>query len=134
MDKYPTKYGKPVEKIDMIGKVVATYPSITVAAKANHMSESAVKNRCKNLILDPFARTGFSFRYGALPTDRLVEKIDQDGRVLAVYPNMVEAAKANYVSTEFVQDRCHNRTKGDPFRSAGFSFRFLGKAGKRNAN
>ena len=54
---------KAVEKIDRDGNVVALYRSATEAAKANYIAKNAVGQRCRNELVDPFALTGFSFRY-----------------------------------------------------------------------
>lgn len=71
---YPTtqtkinkRYGgglrKSVEKIDKNGNVLELYSSVTEAAEANFMSRCAVIRRCRNQAKDPFALTGYSFRY-----------------------------------------------------------------------
>ena len=54
---------KAVEKIDRDGNVVDLYRSVTEAARKNHMVKNAVGQRCRNELKDPFALTGFSFRY-----------------------------------------------------------------------
>lgn len=54
---------KAVEKIDRDGNVLALYRSATEAARANYMVKNAVGQRCRNELADPFALTGFSFRY-----------------------------------------------------------------------
>lgn len=53
-----------------------------------------------------------------------VEKIDRDGRVLAWYPSLVSAAKANFLSVGAVYHRCAGTLKKDPFALAGASFRY----------
>lgn len=128
MGNYPCKYGKPVEKIDRDGNVLDRYPSIEAAAKANPMPALAIGKRCRGLVKKPYERLGFSFRFGDLPTDRLVEKIDRDGRILDIYHSIADAAKSNYIDNKFVWDRCHNKPVSDPFRYLGFSFRFSGDA------
>ena len=54
---------KPVVKIDRHGEVIAFYKSATAAAKANFMSDSAVRQRCLGKIKKPFEPQGYSFRY-----------------------------------------------------------------------
>lgn len=66
-DKIGAKSGgglrNSVEKIDKKGNVLELYASVTEAAEKNFMSRRAVSDRCKNHIQNPFALTGFSFRY-----------------------------------------------------------------------
>ena len=54
---------KSIEKIDRFGNVLDLYSSVTEAAEKNFISRKSVTNRCKNRVEDPFALTGFSFRY-----------------------------------------------------------------------
>ena len=42
---------------------------------------------------------------------RAVEKIDRQGRVIARYSSMKEAAEANYLCQPSVADRCYGRIK-----------------------
>lgn len=53
-----------------------------------------------------------------------VQKISPDWEVLDEYENVVEAAVDSNVSESFILDRCNNRLARNPFRAAGFSFRF----------
>ena len=55
---------KSVEKIDRDGNVVEIYTSVTEAAKRDFINRRSVRLRCINKIKgDPFALTGFSYRY-----------------------------------------------------------------------
>lgn len=54
---------RSVEKIDKAGNVLDLYSSVTEAAEANYVSRTFVTNRCKKHAKNPFALTGFSFRY-----------------------------------------------------------------------
>lgn len=52
-----------------------------------------------------------------------VEKVDQDGNVLALYSSITEAAKANFVSRTVVSRRCNGEIR-DPFLLDGTTYRF----------
>lgn len=54
---------RPVEKIDRDGNVLEVYRSGKEAADANFFHLSTVHKRCKGEVKDPFANTGFTFRY-----------------------------------------------------------------------
>ena len=54
---------RPVAKIDRAGEIVELYRSIRAAAEANHVDRKCVTNRCMGKIREPFALTGYSFRY-----------------------------------------------------------------------
>lgn len=54
---------RTVAKVDKDGNVLEFYPSVREAARANYMGESTVRRRCKKQTKEPFAGTGFSFRY-----------------------------------------------------------------------
>ena len=54
---------RPVAKIDSDGNVLEFYPSVKAAGRANFMSETAVRMRCRRKIEKPFESTGFSFKY-----------------------------------------------------------------------
>lgn len=56
---------RPVEKIDRDGNVLEVYRSVSEAARANFVCNACVHRRCSGKIADPFALTGFSFRYSA---------------------------------------------------------------------
>lgn len=62
-------------------------------------------------------------KYSGCSRRRSVEKIDRDGNVVALYKSIREAAKANYVGSSSVSDRCRGKVK-DPFDYIGFSFRY----------
>ena len=54
---------KAVLKIDRQGNVVEIYRSAKVAAKKNHMSVSAMYERCEGKIKDPFRLDGYAYQY-----------------------------------------------------------------------
>ena len=54
---------RPVVKIDRCGNVVAVYPSVTVAAKKNFLSKTAVWHRCINKLKDPYKLDGYNYQY-----------------------------------------------------------------------
>lgn len=54
---------KPVLKIDRKGNIVEIYRSAKEAAKKNHMSASAMYERCEGKIKDPFRLDGYGYRY-----------------------------------------------------------------------
>lgn len=54
---------KSIEKIDSDGNVLDLYSSVTEAAEKNFVSRKFVSNRCGKRVKNPFALTGFSFRY-----------------------------------------------------------------------
>lgn len=54
---------KSVEMVDEAGQVVELYPSTRAAARANHMSHEAVRQRCKGLVKHPYSLTGYTFQY-----------------------------------------------------------------------
>lgn len=51
----------PVLKVDKRGKVVAVYRSTSEAAKANHISQSAISKRCLGQIEDPYRLDGYNY-------------------------------------------------------------------------
>lgn len=53
---------RPVEMLDRDGNVVAVYRSQKAAGDANYVSKSAVSDRCRNRIQDPYHLTGYTFR------------------------------------------------------------------------
>ena len=55
--------GRRVEMIDRYGKVVKVYPSLTEAAKENHLALGSVEYRCKGRMKYPFEHGQYSFRY-----------------------------------------------------------------------
>ena len=126
---------KSVEKIDRDGNVLDLYSSVTEAAKKNYVSRKVVYYRCTDKIEgDPFSLLGYSFRYEDCDRDvrmerkkyytRVIEKIDRDGNVVDVYPNMEEAARAHGVNLKNIQIRCDGSIKSDPFEPFGYSFRW----------
>lgn len=54
---------KPVLKIDRRGNVVEIYRSAKEAAKKNHMSASAMYERCGGKIKNPFRVDGYAYQY-----------------------------------------------------------------------
>ena len=50
-----------------------------------------------------------------------VLKVDENGEVLAVYPNLHAAAVANYMGESAVKNRCYGRIQ-NPFRGYDFTF------------
>ena len=54
---------RSIEKVDKDGNVIELYRSQAAAAKANYISKNAVSDRCRNKLKDPYALTGFTFRY-----------------------------------------------------------------------
>jgi len=54
---------KSVEMLDAAGNVVELYASTRDAARANHLSHEAVRQRCKGLVKNPYSLTGYTFRY-----------------------------------------------------------------------
>ena len=54
---------KSVEMLDADGNVVELYASTRDAARANHLSHEAVRQRCLGMVKKPFALTGYTFRY-----------------------------------------------------------------------
>lgn len=56
--------------------------------------------------------------------NRVIEKIDRYGNVLATYKTIIEAANDNYVSRYTVQYRCSGKLTTDPFRLSDFHFRY----------
>ena len=54
---------KSVEMLDAYGNVVELYASTRDAARANHLSHEAVRQRCLGMVKKPFALTGYTFRY-----------------------------------------------------------------------
>lgn len=65
----PLKHGggakscKSVFKIDPLGNVVEIYRSAKEAAKKNHMSVSAMYERCQGKIKDPARLDGYTYQY-----------------------------------------------------------------------
>lgn len=58
-----TKTRKPVFKLDINCEVVAVYPSVIEAARANYISKSAVCARCMGQVKDPYRLDGFNYKY-----------------------------------------------------------------------
>lgn len=54
---------REVEMIDLFGKVIKTYPSLSEAGRDNFMSRQSIMHRCIGLIKNPFECYEFSFRY-----------------------------------------------------------------------
>lgn len=54
---------RPVVKVNRDGEAVAFYPSIKDAAKANFISEKAIRNRCCGQTQDPYHLDGFNYQY-----------------------------------------------------------------------
>lgn len=54
---------RPVMKLDKSCKVIAIYPSVNDAAKANFISKSAVQARCAGQVRDPYRLDGFNYKY-----------------------------------------------------------------------
>jgi hypothetical protein len=52
---------RPVLKLDRAGEVVDMYPSISAAARANHISYAAMGKRCLGLIQDPYRLDGYNY-------------------------------------------------------------------------
>lgn len=55
--------GKTVLKIDRQGEIVEIYRSAKEAAKKNHMSASAMYERCEGKIKNPFRVDGYAYQY-----------------------------------------------------------------------
>lgn len=54
---------KPVQKIDRNGEVVEFYRSAREAGKKNYISETAILERCRGKVREPFRLDGFTYRY-----------------------------------------------------------------------
>ena len=54
---------RPVEKVDRKGNVVAIYPSAAKAARANHVSESGMREHCRGQVKDIYSLDGYAYRY-----------------------------------------------------------------------
>jgi hypothetical protein len=52
---------RPVLKLDREGNVVDMYPSISEAARKNHISHAAIGKRCLGLVEDPFRLDGHDY-------------------------------------------------------------------------
>lgn len=63
--KPPSRPGnsRPVMKVDRDGNVVDIYASCSEAARKNHISQSAMSNRCAGLIQDPYRLDGYNYVY-----------------------------------------------------------------------
>lgn len=59
----PRARRKSVEMVDPAGNVVALYNSAREAGAANHIDLRCVTKRCEGLIKNPFALTGYTFRW-----------------------------------------------------------------------
>ncbi len=55
--------GRPVEKIDRAGNVVATYSCAKEAAKQNFMSGQTLLNRCHGIVRKPYDADGYTYRF-----------------------------------------------------------------------
>lgn len=55
--------GKPVEKIDGNGNVVAAYQSILEAARENYMNRMAVSRMCNGQVQRSNSADGFTYRW-----------------------------------------------------------------------
>ena len=53
----------PVVKVAPDGEIVACYPSVRAAARANHMSYQTIIDRCKGKVKNPFALDGHTYAY-----------------------------------------------------------------------
>lgn len=54
---------RSIEKIDVDGNVVELYSSVREAAKSNFVAPMTIIRRCQNRIKNPYALTGYTFRY-----------------------------------------------------------------------
>lgn len=64
---------KSVEMIDRAGNVVELYTSTREAAKANHLSHEAVRQRCQGMVKRPYELTGYTFRYEDAPRKKGIQ-------------------------------------------------------------
>lgn len=55
---------------------------------------------------------------------RPVVQLDRNGKVLAQFDSLKDAAKATGLSTSAIAERCMRRLKGNEFRRYGYTFRF----------
>lgn len=62
-DRAHREHKKAVSKIDREGNVLATYPSVTEAAKKNYLSLMCIVRRCQSKIQNPYELIGYTFRY-----------------------------------------------------------------------
>jgi NUMOD4 motif/NUMOD1 domain len=107
---------KQVSKYTMLGKKIKTYPSIAIASQKTGISHSHISNRARGT---EFSAGGFIWRFGNVPSVdikpmlKLIEqwrnrnkeafgtKVSQykmNGRRIAVYPTINDAAKATGIS------------------------------------
>ena len=61
-------------------------------------------------------------RYGG-NLRKSVEKVDQDGNVIAIYRSVTEAAEKNFISRKSVWLRCANKLR-DPYLLDGTTYRY----------
>lgn len=61
--KFGSAPSRPVEKVDLEGNVLDTYPSISAAARCNHFDKTTVKNRCLGIAKNPYIKSDFTFRF-----------------------------------------------------------------------
>lgn len=54
---------KPVAKVDREGNIIEVYSSCVEAARKNHLSTTAVYNRCNKLLKNPFLLDGYNYRF-----------------------------------------------------------------------
>ena len=64
------KSSKTVLKINRWGRVVDIYRNVAEAAKKNHISKSAIRERCLNMVSDPFRLDGHNYQYESEWTGR----------------------------------------------------------------
>lgn len=57
------KSSKTVLKINRWGRVVEIYRNVAEAAQKNHISKSAIRERCLNMVADPFRLDGHNYQY-----------------------------------------------------------------------
>lgn len=62
---------------------------------------------------------------------RSIEKVDQDGNVVELYPSIMEAARKNYISRKSILIRCQNKVQ-DPYRLDGFTYRYEERSPRRS--
>lgn len=91
---------------------------------ASYLHKNGNKFDCSVYNLKPVTQSYIATNCGGRSKRKAVEKIDREGNVLELYRSEEEAAKKNYISQNSVSRRCRNKIKGDPFKLAGFSFRF----------
>ncbi len=142
--RWMNRHRRAVRKVDREGNILAFYKSIQAAADANGISASNVWRKCKGQVVDPFWPSGYTFTYDeekrgpkaqAAPVikknawRRPVRKMDRDHNVVARYPSIKEAAKANYASSTSISRRCKGRV-ADPYWPDGYAYCFDDQQGR----